>query len=97
METLMAQAKELQDKVSAAQDRLAAMHVKGMSKNAECIVDMTGKYDLLKVVINPSVLSMGAEAVSDFVLSAMQDAKNKADKLIDDVMNEATAGMPLPE
>lgn len=97
MEALMAQAAELQNKVAAAQEKLAQTNVKGIAGNGVCIVDMTGKYDVLKVTIHPSVLSQGADAVSAAVLAAIKDAKEKADVLIDRVMGEATAGMPMPQ
>lgn len=97
MENLMAQAKTLQDKVAAAQEKLGGMHVKGLSKGGACIVDMSGKYDIISVTINPSVISQGATAVEEAVASALRDAKAKADDLIDNVMSEATAGMQLPQ
>ena len=43
---MMAQAKELQAKVGAAQDSLAKITVKGLAGNGDCIVEMTGKYDI---------------------------------------------------
>ena len=97
MEALMAQAAELQNKVAAAQEKLAQTNVKGIAGNGVCIVDMTGKYDVLKVTIHPSVLSQGADAVSAAVLSAIKDAKEKADAVIDKIMGEATAGMSMPQ
>ena len=97
MEALMAQAAELQNKVAAAQEKLAQTNVKGIAGNGVCIFDMTGKNEVLKVTIHPSVLSQGADAVSAAVLSAIKDAKEKADVLIDRVMGEATAGMPMPQ
>jgi DNA-binding YbaB/EbfC family protein len=97
MESLMAQAAELQNKVANAQEKLAQTNVKGIAQNGACVVDMTGKYDVLKITIHPSVLPAGAEAVSNIVLAALKDAKQKADVLIDKVMGEATAGMPMPQ
>lgn len=97
MEALMAQASELQSKVAAAQDKLADMHVKGLSVDGGCIVGMTGKYDIESVTINQKLASAGVPALESAVLSAFRDAKAKADKLIDDVMADATAGMPLPQ
>ena len=96
MEALMAQAAELQNKVAAAQEQLAKTTIKGIAPNGACIVDMTGKYDVLKLTINPDVLSQGADAVAAVVLSAYRDAKSKADSIIDKVMGDATAGIPLP-
>ncbi len=96
-EALMAQAGELQAKVAAAQEKLAGMHVKGLADGGACIVDMSGKYDVNSVTINPSLVERGASAIEAAVLSAMRDAKAKTDTLIDDVMSDATAGMPLPQ
>ena len=97
IETLMAQASELQSKVADAQEKLAGMHVKGLAAGGACIVDMSGKYDINSVTINPKLLDAGAPAVESAVLAAFRDAKSKADKLIDDVMSDATAGMPMPQ
>jgi DNA-binding YbaB/EbfC family protein len=97
MESLMAQATELQSKVAAAQEKLGDMHVKGIAAGGACIIDMTGKYDIMSVTINPLVMDKGVAAVEEAVLSAMRDAKKKADTIIDDVMADATAGMPLPK
>lgn len=96
MEALMAQAAELQNKVAAAQDKLAKTTVKGIADNGACIVDMTGKYETIKITIRPDVLSQGVNAVENAVLAAYKDAKNKADDIIDKVMGDATAGVPMP-
>ena len=97
MDALMAQASALQSKVADAQDKLAGMRVKGLAKNGACIVDMSGKYDIISVTINPDTIAAGVHAVEEAVLTAVRDAKQKADTLIDDVMADATAGMPLPQ
>lgn len=97
MDALMQQAKELQDKVAAAQDLLGKTSVKGLAGAGDCIVEMSGKYDLLNLTINPAILSRGADAVVDAVKTAFIDTKAKADATIDRIMGEATAGMPMPE
>ena len=93
MEALMAQAQDLQTKISEAQDSLAQMHVKGIAENGSVIVTMTGKYDLISVVVRPETLSFGAEMVSKLVADAYRDAKQKADALIDKVMSSVTGGL----
>lgn len=93
MEQLMAQAQSLQNKISAAQDALAQMHVRGIGGNGDVIVTMTGKYDVLSVVVQPSALEHGADKVAEFVMGAYKDAKEKADTLIEKTMNEVTGSM----
>ena len=97
METLMANAKNLQAKIAEAQESLGKMRVKGISGNGAVIVDMTGKYDLLSVKLREDVAGRSAKQISEIFLAAYTDAKTKADTVIDSVMGDATAGMPLPE
>lgn len=92
MESLMAQAQSLQTKISAAQDSLATMHVKGVSGNGAVVIDMTGKYDIVSVVVSDEILAFGSAKVSELVKDAYKDAKSKADVLIDKVMSEITGG-----
>lgn len=96
MESLMAQAQALQSRVADAQAQLDKMMVKGIAENGACIIDMTGKYDVKQVTIRPDVLASGAPAVEEAVLSALRDAKAKADVQIDKVMGDATSGVSLP-
>lgn len=93
---MMAQARELQSKVSAAQDNLAKITVKGLAGNGACIVEMTGKYDIVKVIISDDAMKNTADNLSKIVRDAFIDAKSKADTIIDKTMQEATAGVNLP-
>lgn len=95
MESLMAQAQDLQTKISSAQDELAKMHVKGIAGNGAVVVDMTGKYDGVSVNIQPDAMNLGAEKLSALVLDAYKDAKSKADALIDKTMSAITGGLPM--
>ena len=96
-EQLMAQAQELQGKVAAAQEELGRTHVKGIAGAGDCIVELTGKYDIVNLTISDALAARGAAAITETVLAAMRDAKAKADAIIDKIMGEATAGMPMPE
>lgn len=93
MEALMAQAKDLQTKISNAQDSLAQQHVKGIAEKGLVVVDMTGKYDIVSVNIQEDALNLGAERLSKLVFDAYKDAKSKADALIDKTMSAITGGL----
>lgn len=93
MESLMAQAQSLQTKIAAAQDSLAQMQVRGIGGNGNVVVTMTGKYDVLSVVVQPNALENGAESVSRFVMDAYIDAKSKADALIEKTMSAVTGSL----
>lgn len=93
---MMAQAKEIQSRVGAAQDALADIRVKGLAANGACIVEMTGKYDIVNVIISDDAMKNTAADLSKIVQDAFLDAKAKADTIIDKTMSEATAGINLP-
>ena len=97
MQDLMAQAKQLQDKVANAQEKLAHTTVRGIASGGACIVEMTGKYDLISLKLRADISGRDTNEIADIVASAFRDAKEKADTVIDEVMGDATAGMPLPE
>ncbi|MCL2331859.1 MAG: YbaB/EbfC family nucleoid-associated protein [Proteobacteria bacterium] len=97
MKSLMDQAKQLQGKVAAAQESLGKTVLKGIAGNGLAIVEMTGKYDPVKLTLNPDILKEDLGTMTAIILAAFQDAKAKADTLIDKVMGDATAGMPMPE
>jgi len=97
MKALMEQAKQLQGKVAAAQEQLGKTTVKGIAGNGLVIVEMSGKYDLIKLTINPDLMKEDLDTVTAMITAAFNDAKSKADALIDKVMGDATAGMPMPE
>jgi len=96
MNELMAQAQELQTKVAQAQELLSVSSVKGIAGNGLCIIDMTGKYELKNMVINPDLLKEPLDKITAVISAAFNDAKVKADDLIDRVMGEATEGMQIP-
>lgn len=93
---MMAQAKELQSRVRAAQDSLDDVRVKGLAGNGAVIIEMTGKYNITQITISNDAMNMDAATLAETVKNAFQDAKNKADDIIDQKMTDATGGLDLP-
>lgn len=93
MESLMAQAQDLQTKISNAQDELAQKRVKGIAGDGSVVVDMTGKYDIISVNINPNAMYLSAENMAKLVADAYRDAKEKADILIEKTMSAITGSV----
>ena len=96
MDLLMKQAHEMQERVTAAQESLSKMTIKGISGNGMVIVDLDGKYNLKKLTISDKLLTESAADIAAIISAAYMDAKTKVDTTIDDVMGEATGGMQLP-
>ena len=92
---MMQQAQRMQDNLKRVQDELAVLEVTGSAGGGMVSVTLTGKMEVRRVHIDPSVLS-DAEMLEDLVTAAMNDAVNKANEESNKRMSAATAGMPLP-
>jgi DNA-binding YbaB/EbfC family protein len=92
---MMQQAQRMQDDLKRVQDELAVLEVTGSAGGGMVSVTLTGKMEVRRVHIDPSVLG-DAEMLEDLVTAAMNDAVGKANEESSKRMSAATAGMPLP-
>ena len=92
---MMQQAQRMQDNLKRVQEELAVLEVSGQAGGGMVGVTITGKMEVRRVHIDPSVLG-DAEMLEDLVTAAMNDAVNKANEESGKRMSAATAGMPLP-
>ncbi|EPY03066.1 YbaB/EbfC family nucleoid-associated protein [Magnetospirillum fulvum] len=94
---LMKQATQMQAKMGEMQLKLAETEVEGASGAGMVRITISGKYDLRKVSIDPSLVK--AEDVSvleDLIVAAYADAKSKAEAVMQEEMEKITGGMGLP-
>ena len=94
---MMKQAKALQEKMQALQDEVAALEVEGGAGGGLVTVVMTGKSEMKRLKIDPSLLKPEeAEILEDLVVAAVNDARAKAEAVLADKMREMTGGLQLP-
>ncbi len=94
---MMKQAKELQEKMQTLQEEVAAMEVEGSAGGGLVSVVMTGKSEMKRLKIDPSLLKPEeAEILEDLIVAASNDARAKAEQLLADKMREMTGGLQLP-
>ena len=94
---MMKQAKELQEKMQALQEEVAAMEVEGSAGGGLVSVVMTGKSEMKRLKIDPSLLKPEeAEIVEDLIVAAVNEARAKAEQVLADKMREMTGGLQLP-
>ena len=93
---LMKQAQTMQENMKAAQDAIAAMEVEGEAGGCMVKVVMTGRHDVKRVTIAPTLLSEDKDMLEDLVAAAMNDAVRKVETASQQKMAGLTAGMPLP-
>ena len=93
---LMKQAQQMQDNMQKLQAKIAEMEVEGESGAGLVKVVMSGKHDVKRVTIDPSLLADDKDMLEDLVAAAVNDAVRKVESLTQEKMSAATAGLPLP-
>lgn len=93
---LMKQAQQMQEKMSSLQQEASSQQVTGESGAGLIKVTMTGRYDVRKVDIDPSVLSEDKEFLEDLLAAAVNDAVRKVEQKSKDVLSSFAGGIDLP-
>jgi nucleoid-associated protein EbfC len=94
---MMKQVGQMQARVQQMQDELAAIEIDGQSGGGLVKVTLTGKGDMKKVHIDPTLMKPDeAEILEDLIVAAVADAKSKLDAQLQAKMQEVAGGLPLP-
>ncbi|WP_309083468.1 YbaB/EbfC family nucleoid-associated protein [Chelativorans sp.] len=94
---LMGKAKEMQAKFQAMQEEIAQMEVEGQSGGGAVKVTLSGKFEMKKLQIDPSLFKEEeVEILEDLIPAAHNDAKVKVEVAMQKKTQEMTAGLPLP-
>jgi hypothetical protein len=93
---LMKQAQQMQDNMQKLQAKIAEMEVEGAAGAGLVTVVMSGKYNVRRISIDPSLLADDKDMLEDLVAAAVNDAVRKVETMVSEKMSAATAGLPLP-
>ena len=93
---LMKQAQQMQENMQKMQAKIAEMEVEGASGAGLVKVVMTGKHDVKRISIDPSLLADDKDMLEDLVAAAVNDAVRKVEAMVQEKMAGVTAGLPLP-
>ncbi|MFK0570942.1 YbaB/EbfC family nucleoid-associated protein [Endozoicomonas sp.] len=96
MGNLMKQAQKMQDDMQKLQEELANAEVTGESGAGLVKVVMTGRHDVRKVDIDPSLFKEDKEMLEDLLAAAVNDAVRKIEVSSKDKMGKLTSGLGLP-
>ena len=92
---LMKQAQKMQEDMQKAQEELANLEVTGQAGGNMVSVVMTGRHDVKRVSIDPSLMN-DKEMLEDLLAAAVNDAVRQVEKRSQERMAGMTAGMSLP-
>ena len=94
---MMKQAQQMQAKMAELQARLGELEVQGQSAGGMVQATLTGKGELRRLKIDPSLAKADeVEVLEDLVVAAVNDARQRADAMVADEMSKLTGGLQLP-
>lgn len=96
MGDLMQKAQKMQEEMKKAQDEAAKAEITGESGAGLVKVTMNGRHDVLKVDIDPSLMSEEKEVLEDLLAAAINDAVRRVEENQKEKMSGMMSGMGLP-
>ncbi len=89
-------AQEVQQGAKKLQEELEQMEIEGQCDDGLVKVVLSGNQEPLRVEISSDAMGQGAEALSQLVTVAMQDAYERSTATMRERMEELTSGLNLP-
>ena len=94
---MIKQAQEMQKKMKELQEGLANLEVEGSSGGGLVKITVTGKGDVKKIKIDPSLMKPEeSEILEDLIVAAFNEAKKKSEEASAEEMKKLTGGLNLP-
>lgn len=95
---MMKQAKNMQAKIAAAEEKLATLEVVGGAGNGLVTITASGKGSIKTLKIDPTLLDpQEVEVLEDLLVAGLHDVQTKVDDLAAQEMSQVTGGMKLPK
>ncbi len=94
---MMKQAQELQGKMASMQEELALSEIEGSSGGGMVTALMSGKHELKRLTIDPSLVTPDdTEVLEDLIVAAVNDARVRVEAHVKEEMSKVTGGLNLP-
>ena len=94
---MLKQAQEVQSRMAEMQERLAAMEVAGQSAAGMVQATLSGKGEVRRLKIDPSLVDPNEiEVLEDLVVAALNDARAKVEAALAQEMSKVTGVLSLP-
>jgi hypothetical protein len=93
---IMKQAQKIQADMQKAQEELARMEVTGQAGGGMVSVVMTGRHDVKRVSIDPSLMKDDKEMLEDLIAAAVNDAVRQVEQKSTERMSGLTSGLNIP-
>ena len=96
MNQFVKQAQALQANMQKAQAEIASLEVTGESGGGMVKVVMTGRHEVKRVQIEPSIVGDDREMLEDLIAAAINDAVHRLESASQAKLSAAMGGLSLP-
>jgi len=94
---LFAKAQEAQTKLAELQHKLAAQRIEGSAGGGMVRAEVSGALRVLSISIEPALIASGDhQMLQDLTAAAVNAAISNAQRLVQEEMQKASAGLGLP-
>lgn len=94
---LMKQAQAMQEKIQAMQVEMERLEVEGQSGGGMVRVTLSAKGQMKSIAIDDQLLKASEkEILEDLIVTAHEEARKQAERLMEEKMQGVTAGLALP-
>ncbi len=94
---MMKQAKQMQEKMGSLQEEIAEIEAEGSSGGGMVTIRIGGKGDIRSLKIDPSMFKEDdVEILEDLIIAAHNEAKAKAEMIMQEKTQELMGGLGLP-
>ena len=95
---MLKKAQALQTKMNELQAELKTREIIGSSGQGKVKVTMNGAHEVIKISIDPEVVKPDeTDLLEDLVLAALNDARDKVTRMVEEEMGKLSGGMGLPK
>jgi len=93
---MLKQAQEMQKKMLEAKENLKNIQAEGISGGGAVKVILNGQNEMVKIEIDPNLMTEEKEILEDLIVAATNSAKKEVETKAAEEMSKITGGLKLP-
>ena len=94
--SMLKKAQEMQQKMMEAKASLKNIQAEGVASNGAVKVTLNGNYEMIKINIDPKLMTEEKEVLEDLIIIATNNAKKEIEARSSEEMSKVTGGLKLP-
>ena len=93
---MLKKAQEMQQKMMEAKASLKNLQAEGIANNGAVKVILNGDHEMIKIDIDPKLMTEDKEVLEDLIIIATNNAKKEIEAKSSEEMSEITGGLKMP-